>query len=65
MSELGLIVVDYIGLMGTNDPRASRERQVAISSMGLKNLAKELDLTVLALSQLNRGSRCETTSVRD
>ncbi len=53
--ELGLIVVDYIGLMGTNDPRASRERQVAISSMGLKNLAKELDVTVLALSQLNRG----------
>jgi len=53
--ELGLIVVDYIGLMGTNDPRASRERQVALSSMGLKNLAKELDITVLALSQLNRG----------
>ena len=53
--ELGLIVVDYIGLMGTIDPRASRERQVAISSMGLKNLAKELDVTVLALSQLNRG----------
>ena len=53
--ELGLIVVDYIGLMGTNDSRASRERQVAISSMGLKNLAKELEVTVLALSQLNRG----------
>jgi replicative DNA helicase len=53
--ELGLIVVDYIGLMGTNDPRASRERQVALSSMGLKNLAKELDIAVLALSQLNRG----------
>jgi replicative DNA helicase len=53
--ELGLIVVDYIGLMGTNDPKASRERQVALSSMGLKNLAKELDVTVLALSQLNRG----------
>ena len=53
--ELGLIVVDYIGLMGTNDPRASRERQVALSSMGLKNLAKELEVTVLALSQLNRG----------
>ena len=48
-------MVDYIGLMGTSDPRASRERQVAMSSMGLKNLAKELNLTVLALSQLNRG----------
>ncbi len=53
--ELGLICVDYIGLMGTNDPKASRERQVAMCSMGLKNLAKELDVCVLALSQLNRG----------
>jgi replicative DNA helicase len=53
--DLGLICVDYIGLMGTNDPRASRERQVALCSMGLKNLAKELDVCVLGLSQLNRG----------
>jgi replicative DNA helicase len=53
--DLGLICVDYIGLMGTTDPRASRERQVALCSMGLKNLAKELDVCVLALSQLNRG----------
>ena len=53
--DLGLICVDYIGLMGTNDPKASRERQVALCSMGLKNLAKELDVCVLALSQLNRG----------
>jgi replicative DNA helicase len=53
--DLGLICVDYIGLMGTTDPRASRERQVALCSMGLKNLAKELNVCVLALSQLNRG----------
>ena len=53
--DLGLICVDYIGLMGTNDPKASRERQVALCSMGLKNLAKELNVCVLALSQLNRG----------
>lgn len=53
--DLGLICVDYIGLMGTNDPRASRERQVALCSMGLKNLAKELNVCVLGLSQLNRG----------
>lgn len=52
--ELGLIVVDYIGLM-SGDPRLSREQQVAASSRGLKALAKELNLTVLALSQLNRG----------
>jgi replicative DNA helicase len=52
--ELGLIVVDYIGLMA-GDPKLGRERQVAMCSMGLKNLAKELDVCVLALSQLNRG----------
>jgi len=52
--ELGLIVVDYIGLLA-GDPKLGRERQVAMCSMGLKNLAKELEVCVLALSQLNRG----------
>ncbi len=52
--ELGLIVVDYIGLLA-GDPKLGRERQVALCSMGLKNLAKELEVCVLALSQLNRG----------
>jgi replicative DNA helicase len=51
---LGLIVVDYIGLMG-GDARVSREQQVSASSRGLKALAKELDVAVLCLSQLNRG----------
>ncbi len=52
--ELGLIVVDYIGLM-QGDPRVSRQEQVSTASRGLKGLAKELDVCVLALSQLNRG----------
>ena len=52
--DLGLIVVDYIGLLA-GDPKLGRERQVAMCSMGLKNLAKELNVCVLALSQLNRG----------
>ena len=52
--NLGLIVVDYIGLM-SGDARASRQEQVSESSRGLKALAKELDVCVLALSQLNRG----------
>jgi len=51
---LALLVVDYIGLMSGDDKRASRQEQVAASSRGLKALAKELDVTVLALSQLNR-----------
>jgi replicative DNA helicase len=53
-ANLGLIVVDYIGLM-SGDPRSSRQEQVSASSRGLKALAKELDVCVLALSQLNRG----------
>jgi len=52
--ELGLVVVDYIGLM-QGDPRVSRQEQVSASSRGLKAIAKELDVCVLALSQLNRG----------
>ena len=50
---LGLIVVDYIGLM-QGDPRVSRQEQVSSASRGLKILAKELDVCVIALSQLNR-----------
>jgi replicative DNA helicase len=52
--SLGLIIVDYIGLMG-GEKGVPREQQVAASSRGLKALAKELNITVLCLSQLNRG----------
>jgi len=52
--ELSVIVVDYIGLMG-GDPRTPREQQVSASSRALKALARELDVTVIGLSQLNRG----------
>lgn len=52
--RLKVIVVDYIGLMG-GDARLSREQQISASSRGLKAIAKELDVTVIALSQLNRG----------
>jgi replicative DNA helicase len=52
--NLGLIVVDYIGLMQGTDNRASRQEQVSASSRGLKILAKELDVCVIGLSQLNR-----------
>lgn len=51
----GLIIVDYLQLMGSSANAASREREVAQMSASLKNLARELDCPVLGLSQLNRG----------
>ncbi|MGH2955511.1 MAG: replicative DNA helicase [Solirubrobacterales bacterium] len=51
---LGLVVVDYIQLMRADDPRANRVEQVGQFSRGLKILAGELDVPVIALSQLSR-----------
>lgn len=53
---LDVLVVDYIGLMSGTDPRMPRAYQIEEISRGLKSLAKELDIVVICLSQLNRGS---------
>jgi len=54
--EIGLVVVDYLQLMqGSGNAKESRENAISAISRGLKILAKELDVPVLALSQLNRG----------
>jgi replicative DNA helicase len=54
--KLGLIVVDYLQLMSGSNQSSSENRATEISeiSRGLKALAKELDVPVVALSQLNR-----------
>ncbi|HZZ83223.1 MAG TPA: replicative DNA helicase [Anaeromyxobacteraceae bacterium] len=56
-SGLDLVVVDYLQLMHAPSDRASqsREQEIATISRSLKGLAKELQVPVLALSQLNRG----------
>ncbi len=52
-ANLGLIIVDYLQLMrGTG--QESREQEISAISRSLKALAKELDIPVIALSQLNR-----------
>ena len=58
-TKLGFIVVDYLQLLSPTDSKMPREQQVAEASRGLKSLAKELDVPVLVLSQLNRSSEKE------
>lgn len=54
---LDIIIIDHIGKIKPDNLKASRNDQVGQISEGLKNLAKELDACVIALSQLNR--ECE------
>jgi replicative DNA helicase len=53
-NEIGLIVVDYIQLIDSDESRDSRQEQIAKISRRLKTLARELKVPVVALSQLNR-----------
>ncbi len=53
-SNLGLIMVDYIQLIDSEESRDSRQEQIAKISRRLKTLARELEVPVVALSQLNR-----------
>jgi len=51
---LGLLIVDYLQLMRAEDPRDGRVEQVGKMSRGLKILARELHIPVIAVSQLSR-----------
>jgi replicative DNA helicase len=52
---LGMVVIDYIQLMTGSKKSESRQQEVAQISRALKGIARELNVPVIALSQLNRG----------
>lgn len=58
--NLGLVIVDYIQLMGSNGRSENRQQEVSEISRGLKMLAKELEVPIIALSQLSRAPEQRT-----
>ncbi len=62
-TDLRLVVVDYMQLMTSGKRHESRQAEVGEFSRSLKLLAKELDVAVVAISQLNRGPEQRTDKV--
>jgi len=65
---IGLVIVDHIGLMRSGEKTNSRNEEIGAVSRSLKGCAKDFDVPVIALSQLNRdgdGRRPELKSLRD
>ena len=65
-SDIKLIIIDYLQLMtgGTQDNKGNREQEVAFISRTLKAIAKELNVPIIALSQLNRTTEARGGSKR-
>jgi replicative DNA helicase len=61
---LSLIVVDYLQLISGDKYSSSRENEISVISRGLKSMAKELEVPVIVLSQLNRDSEKEKREPR-
>ncbi len=52
--NVGCILIDYLQLITVREPAENRQQQIALISRYLKNLAKELEIPVICLSQLSR-----------
>ena len=58
--NIGLVIVDYLQLMESKSKNASRQQEISDISRSLKILAKELQIPVIALSQLSRATESRT-----
>jgi replicative DNA helicase len=52
---LGLVIIDYLQLMSSHGKVENRQQEISAISRNLKGMAKDLDVPVIALSQLSRG----------
>ena len=59
-NDLKLVIIDYLQLMSSGKRVESRQQEVSEFSRAIKLLAKELEIPVIAISQLNRGSEQRT-----
>lgn len=63
--DIQLVIIDYLQLMtGPQDTKGNREQEVAYISRTLKAIAKELNIPIIALSQLNRSVESQGGSKR-
>ena len=58
--NIGMIIIDYLQLMQGPSNSESREREISYISRSLKSLAKELNIPVIALAQMNRAVEART-----
>jgi replicative DNA helicase len=59
-SDLGLVIIDYLQLMGSNGSFESRQQEISQISRSLKGVAKELHVPLIVLSQLSRAPEART-----
>lgn len=58
--RLDIVIIDYLQLMKADVKGGNREQEVSLISRSLKQLAKELEIPIIALAQLNRGVELRT-----
>lgn len=57
--KIKLVILDYLQLMDASEKSENRQQEITRISRGIKTIAKELDVAILCLSQLNRASETE------